>query len=478
MRMKKVAGVFYFLVFLCMLIVPLATINTEHNVMSEADNRMLTEFPQSREMFATYFKSYLEDRIGFRKEMMLGYIALNQIAFGELEHPLYEFGKDGYVFFKMHDNIQFSEYHRLFADSVVKMKEYCEQRGVPFIFLFDPEKSSVYRRYLPEGFSYDDSWVDQLLAYLEERGVDCVNNKELLIEKSYEEQVFNRQYDAGHWSGIGAYYGTNNLWKHMNKDFPAVTEYTPDDFVIDSKIAEYYPASVIPVNEEIPVYILKKDWEWITDKYADEIELNPSYRYFQYSTDTSDEAEKLPRVMVFHGSYYNEKPSFLIGKVREYIGIHDYQNVLNLDYYFNVFQPEAVVFEVAEYTLEDSYFSQEKMEILEFNPGISPDEAERILSLTKEPESMALDGTSLSVLPGEMIDKITWMNPEQMDYVYLLSDGKVFDLLKNDEGKYYAAISHDSVGKDAMICCRNKDGEEIYYEVVYFSAVEKGTESI
>ena len=46
--------------------------------------------------------------------------------------------------------------------------------------------------------------------------------------------------------------------------------------------------------------------------------------------------------------------------------MHDYQNVLNFPYYVNMFQPDCVIFEVAEYTFSNEYFDYEKMKNLDF----------------------------------------------------------------------------------------------------------------
>ena len=62
---------------------------------------------------------------------------------------------------------------------------------------------------------------------------------------------------------------------------------------------------------------------------------------------------------------------FLENSFAEYIAVHDYQNVMNLDYYFNIFQPDCVVFEVAEYAMLDDYFSFDTMKAMELNPALS-----------------------------------------------------------------------------------------------------------
>lgn len=136
-------------------------------------------------------------------------------------HPLYEYGKDGYVFSKQKANIKLTDYHIAFADMLAEIQNYCEQRDVPFLFVFDPEKAAVYTDELHEGINYDNSWVKQFEQELEKRGVHYIDNTQLMKDKREEgEQVFNKMYNAGHWNDLGAFYGINNVLEELSKDFP------------------------------------------------------------------------------------------------------------------------------------------------------------------------------------------------------------------------------------------------------------------
>ena len=432
--------------------------NTKENVTSDFDNRTLVEFPKfGVSGYKNAIEMYLQDRLGFRDMFVTEYQVLNDKIAHELTHPIYTYGQDDYIFFKMHDNIEFSDYHQTFAEAVVKMKNYCESRGVPFYFMFDPEKISVYRRYLPEGVFYNDEWVDVLIKYLEENGVNVINNRDLLLEKSYEEQVFNKQYDAGHWNDLGMYYGTNNLWKKVSEDFPEVTEYSFSDFFVKTQVGEYLAASKFVVNEEIPEFEPKYSWDNISDDY-DGIKQDSRYPFFSYYVNQEKTACNYPKMLVFHGSYYNRGPEFLIGRASEYIGVHNYQNVLNLPYYFNLFQPEMVVFEVAEYTLEDSYFDLEIMDGLEFNPMNNCLKKE-LASIEKD--IISTNREQVELIAGNKYDRICISDVvKNARYVYISSGGTVFDLIKEDDSDYYADIPHGIINGTAIIYILDSDGNQ------------------
>ena len=440
--MKKLLNYGYVAIFLLLLIVPLIRTNTREDVKSELDNRVLVEFPEiGEDGFEAGIENYLQDRIGLRNRMVTGYQILNDRLAGELTHPNYTYGQDGYMFFKMHDNIEFGAYHQTFAEAVVKMSEYCKARGVPFYFMFEPEKISVYRDYLPAGVNYNDEWVDTLLSTLEEHGVTVINNKELLVEKSKEEQVFNRQYDAGHWNDLGCFYGTNNLWEKVHEDFPAVNEYSLDDFEVEIKDKHYLKASRFLVQEKVSTFTLKARWRDITDDYSD-IEQDSRYRFFCYYVNRSKKAQKYPKMLVFHGSYYNRSPQFFIGRAKEYIGVHDYQNVLNLDYYFNLFQPEMVVFEAAEYTLSDGYFDSKTMSGIDYNPVLSK-EAKDVVSVAND---------RVYIIPRDTFDTVYYdRDVPEAHYSYIQSDNLIYDLSPDANGVLRADVPHGSVGNKAAL---------------------------
>ena len=67
----------------------------------------------------------------------------------------------------------------------------------------------------------------------------------------------------------------------------------------------------------------------------------------------------------------NGREKFLADRFNEYVAVHNYENIFDVDYYFNIFQPDIVVFEVAEYTIHEQYFATEKMDSVHLNPPIN-----------------------------------------------------------------------------------------------------------
>ncbi len=500
--MKKLLPILYCAAFLLILSIPLFAFDDREDVVSEIDNRKLAEAPVfGTEGFTADYEDYFADRIGFRREIIKGYSVLCDTVFDSLETPLYTYGKDHYIFFKTIDNREYTDYTQLFADTVIHLNAYCKERSTPFYFVFDPEKASVLRDYLPEGYAYEDEWVDTMIAYLEENGVVCINNTELLTEKSQTESVFNRQYDAGHWNELGCFYGTNHILERIEEDFPDVSLLSMDDFTVTENEVTALPSSDFPISESVPSFTPKFSYDIAPYALNEEIQISSAYPHFHDYTLTESGADTLPRALIFQGSYYNHMSQFFAGCFQEYIAVHNYQNVLDLDYYFNIFQPDLVILEVAEYTIADTYFSEDVMKNLDLNPGLeslndfTPSEAadgDAVLSgnnHTYDSESPSIESritasvsefrtaspVSLSVVSGEMLDRVYLSRDfSSAEYAYLVNENTVIDLQRDTQGSLWADVMSGTFSKGDTLTALFVDEDGTQYACPVTVAVEQG----
>lgn len=430
----------FLILFFLLLSLPALTMNHKANQVSAIDNRKLTDWSDYRGNTAEWLSSYVDDRIGGRESMILGYLLLNDHLFHELDHPLYTYGKEGHVFFKMHPNRTYTAYHDHFVDFVDGLRKYCQDRGIPFYFQFEPEKISTYRKYLPAGVNYQDRWVSTFLNKLRDRGISVVDNWSLLAEKAKAgEPVFNVKFNAGHWNDFGAYYGMNRLFRTMHSDFPAVNPLPMDFFKQESHVETTLPDMYFPIHESIPDLDLKEPFENLTEAYSKEVKINSHFPYFHLFRNQAQGAEVLPKVLIFQGSYLNSWNQFLIANTRESIGVHDYQNVLNAPYYINLFRPEAVVFELAEYTVEDYYFNEDKMIHMDFPPAMTPAQlSQKATQKTQLLRKVQADPKTY------LTDYTLHVSAPNLRYAYLVSDDRVYDLQKETDGTFTLSVLKDS----------------------------------
>ena len=83
------------------ILLPLCCFNWKKDSISSIDNRRLSELDFQSGDASAMLDSFLKDRIGFRILCIDTYTQWNDLLFGEMTHPTYEYGRDGHVFFKV-----------------------------------------------------------------------------------------------------------------------------------------------------------------------------------------------------------------------------------------------------------------------------------------------------------------------------------------------------------------------------------------
>ena len=413
--MKIIRLIFTF-VFALIIILPMAYFNFTPNAVSEIDNRKLAENPFTVEgEFTENLENYVNDRIGFRTEMITEYLVLNDRLFGVMSHPSYSAGKDGYVFGAgVWVDMKYSSFHDVFINMLVEIQKYCEERGVPFLFVFNPAKPAIYQDKLVDGIVYDRNWVDQFFDKLDEKGINYLDNTGTFKElRKQDIHTYNQKYDANHWNETGAFYGTQNMLKKIKEEYPNVHVNSLTDYTFSYGHRDSLSVSKFPIDEYVPYYKPSVSYKNVIKNY-DGLSLHPSYKTCGYYICEERKADGSPKTLVFQGSYMNSSGyKFLASALGEYVSIHDYQNVIDFPYYFNIFKPEYVIFEVAEYTVKGDYFSTTKMKKIDYNPPRESVDVEKISQLEFLTENLTVEqGETLTVitLKTDEVYKYLWLN--------------------------------------------------------------------
>lgn len=418
-------------VFAVVVLLPIAFFNFKPDAVSLIDNRNLAQNPFTASGDLTKnIDNYISDRIGFRDKLISAYIIGNDKIFGKMVHPSYSYGKDGYVFGGgLTTANNFGEYHKVFADMVKAVQDYCQARGVPFLFVFNPAKPAVYPDKISDGINYNREWVQLFFNELDARGINYLDNTETLqaLRESGIEG-FNQKYDANHWNDTGAFYGTQKMLERLHALYPTVYVNRQSDFTQREKLMTSLQVSNFPIEENVPNYINNNTkGQTLTSKYSAELARNKSFTGFGYFVNTAKKAAGSPKTLVFQGSYMNSYGTkYLMNALGEYIWVHDYQNVINFPYYFNVFQPECVIFEVAEYTLQDGYFSLKEMQKIDYNPSLSSVAPEDLQQIDYAKQNIA-------IVEGNSLVTIEWTTDAKYKYVWL-EGARIFDMTATKTG--------------------------------------------
>jgi hypothetical protein len=357
--------------FLSIIIIPIFNMNFKNDQISEIDNRMLMNFEDiftdsngSESMFNNV-ASYVNDRIGFRTSMVSLYTKGMDILFDELVHPSYEYGKDGHVYLNLPETAVNLRFQEVFSSFIKDFQTYCNERDIKFLYTLEPNKSTIYPEYLPEGYNRSTENLDYFLELLEEKDINYLSNIDTLLnakeDPNYKDMLlYNVKYDAGHWNETGAIAGFSAIIDRLNDLDSRVGQFDISKYESEEVINETLPASNFIINEETTNYNLKEyNIEYI-EEYEDEIKRHENFRYFtHYKNLTNTDA---PRLLIFAGSYFNNKEKFITGNFSEVMKIHNYRNVIDYEYYINIYNPDIVLFESTEYTNTGYHYPIKDME--------------------------------------------------------------------------------------------------------------------
>jgi len=362
--MKKAQLGFLTLIALIILL-PVCFFQHEKNHWSEIDNRNLAELSEnvSIDQTAQELKSYVNERIGFRYQMIDAYNRINKTLFHVFSHPDYDLGKEEELYPNIIENQLYDSYRQTFVVALEKMQHYCEDRGIKFYLMFDPNKISIYPEYIPDGVNYSSEWVDRFLEECANRGITVVDNYHYFKEIKDEVKLYNSKEDVAHWNDMGAFLGCNHVLRTLKEDFPAIEENRLEEMEVSEETVKYLQNSNIVINETVPRIRVPEHWVNIGEAEREALQKDATFANSAHFVSTSESDSSKPKILAFEGSYLygGNHHAFLINQSREYITIHNYRNVLNLPYYVNVYQPDLVLFDVAEFVFAEYFFASSTM---------------------------------------------------------------------------------------------------------------------
>ena len=351
------------LMFIAILVITLINTDTRPDAISEIDNKTLADSPMhsiGTSDFPAAVDNYLNDRIGFRYDYIKWYEKAHDVIFGMLIHPSYMYGQDKEIFASFDlDYFDDENYLSDFADFVQGMQKYCNDRGIQFVFQWEPDKSAIKTELLPRGLYYDSSWVDYLFGEFDERNINYVDNITLMNRLDDEGVlVYNHRYDTGHFNDNGAYYSVNNVLENLRRSNTTIHVNNPSEIDFGTTIIEKLDQSEFSINEEVPSNEIKEASFKEIKEYVDDIYIDPSTQGYLFSYYENDKRQKegAPKGLVFGGSHMGLNYKYYANSFSEYLNVPNYTNVINYEYYIEKFNPRVVVFEMCQRTTGDFYF--------------------------------------------------------------------------------------------------------------------------
>lgn len=424
----KYFKVFIIIAFAAILITPIIFINLKNDQISLIDNSKLPELNTINDFYS--FENYISKRIGFRDNIISLYTKTNDKLFDKMIHPIYIYGTNKYVFFKTEIEKHDNEYLDEFAKYLKDIQSYVENRGSYFLFFINPTKISAYNKYLPQGYNYTNYRINYLKKRMDELKVNYIDNTIHLKEISKKEQIFNKKYDAGHWNDIGAFYGLNNVYNKLISDGFNISKLNIRDYNLTYETVTTLPVSEFKINEKIPNLNLKINNYSFTSNYNDIIKLNKSATY--YTETTNSKVNNNYTVLFFRDSYMNRKEKFVSNIFSKVYYVHSYHNAINIDYYYNLTEPDIVLLDAVEYAITDNYYSPFEINNKYFNKSY-----DSFVSLRNN-DFIKLDKQQfIEQIENQKNEKITTIkiNDSKINYAYLrINKSKIYDFIyENNE---------------------------------------------
>lgn len=345
-----------------LIVIPTLFFNRDSNQYSYIDNRMLTELD---DLSASNIENYINDRIGLRKEMIFVFNKINKILFNYSSNPKYIYSDDGReVYNKIELEDTQENYYSSFSKAIINIKNYLNNKNIPFYYVITPSKASIYSDSLPSYYNYSDKSIVDYQNNLINNGITCIDLFSLLKEESKTNRVFNYQYDVFHWNDYGLFIGSNAILKEINKNFPNVRENTIEDFIIDKVQGKDLIKNEYYIDETINFYKIKNAFIDLSDDYRNKLDLYDDFQeFYYYKTNNVDK----PKILMFGGSYFVNDNRFehLCNQSSEFIIIHNYNNIFNIKKYIEMFNPDLVILDTCEYTFKEYYFSEYYMNTMD-----------------------------------------------------------------------------------------------------------------
>ncbi len=187
----------------------------------KANRKDLAEFPARSE-------AYFNDHFGFRKRLIYWLNVTKVAALGVSPSSKVILGNNRWLFYGDEDIPYFRGVQPLtpaeldgWQKRLEERQAWLADRGIPYLLVFTPVKSTVYPEYMPRAYNRIGtlSRLDQLMAHLKAHsGLKVIDLRTAILDEKSRNQVFYRT--DTHWNNRGTYVGYTEIIKTLSRWFP------------------------------------------------------------------------------------------------------------------------------------------------------------------------------------------------------------------------------------------------------------------
>gem|GEM_PF-3098892 len=199
------------------------------------ENRERTQFPMlvfkkySIQDYPKWFEMHFADYLGYRDVLLRWHRKAVIATFDESSSAVAWVGRDGWLYLNVDDpdankpdKPSMNKRLNAWADTFAERKRYLAERGIEYIVVIAPEKSSIYPEHLPlrRRRNPPPEPAEQFTRFLLNRGVRCVNLLPALQQARRESDELLYFKTDTHWAPAGARIGYRALLPELQKALP------------------------------------------------------------------------------------------------------------------------------------------------------------------------------------------------------------------------------------------------------------------
>lgn len=364
---------------------------TDDTDVSLLDNRTLATWDSSAPHFVSMFEDYAYDHAGFREEMVHAKLLLYGKLFDDFSSVNLKAGKKGELYSAFLPTNTSPEFLDAYLNQLLAIQRYCQERSIDFRYMYLPHKSYVYADEKPRDYPQRAEHRMLMKERLQNSPLDIIDMQNYLSKLAAQgTRVFNRQYDVYHWNEYGAYKSMEYMLTQLSLDHPEIMqaiihslpketqeEFDPDKLTVSEALPEhfyfgqteepYLLGVKFPIHEQVPSISFKR--KLYQDNSYDFASLPRSYHQPHIWSMKNTQLTEGLKLFALQDSYMNSGWPYLIPAFKEYDKVHSYMNAHNFDQYVNVFQPDVVLYEQADYSSTQDFYRLMDMALIRFNPA-------------------------------------------------------------------------------------------------------------
>ena len=280
------------------------------------ENRVLAKlpafvlYPAVLQKYPQDFTRYFNDHFGFRGTLVRTNFLFQYKLLGVSPSNKVRIGKDGWLFYAS-DN-QMEGYRSVDDINDARLKEMAydyeskrqllANRGIKYLFVVAPNKSSIYSEYLPAVFDNvnSKSRIDKFIRYMRSNTqVEVLDLRNTLLEHKPEEILYLKT--DSHWNDYGALLAYQAIIHEIISWFPGDRAYSIADFKVIKKVGHGGDLALMMggaavIREEYPSLIP------LEPRTAIQIGVDKNVRG---SVTFIKQNQKLPRALVFRDSFFD-----------------------------------------------------------------------------------------------------------------------------------------------------------------------------